>query len=288
MPFRLKYANLRNHRKTMVVDGRIGFTGGMNISEDVLAELSSSLRRPIQDIHARIEGPVVAQIQRVFAEDWAFTTGEALQGPSWFPDLKKELGHVSVRGISDGPDEDFEHLKAVFVGALTVAQQSVRILTPYFIPDSAIVYALNVAAMRGIQVDIAIPEAGNLRIVQWAGDASLWQVLEKGCRVYRTPYPFDHSKLMVVDEAWVLLGSGNWDPRSLRLNFEFNIECYNEELGREVAAIIDEKIARSRLMTLEEMNGRGLHIRLRDGFASLLSPYLCGRRQNTTGFPVVE
>ena len=273
-PWLLVYLNLRNHRKTMVVDGRIGFTGGMNIREGVILELKPPPTYPFQDVHARFDGAVVNHIQTVFVEDWRFATGEILNGPKWFPRLKSEHGSVAARGIIDGPDEDFEHLKLTVLGALTVAKRAVRIVTPYFIPDTTIVNALNVAALRGVDVQIVIPEKGNIRSVQWASDAMLWQVLERGCRVWRSPPPFDHSKLMVVDESWILLGSGNWDPRSLRLNFEFNVECYNDTLGKTVTKIIDEKISRSRLITLKEMDNRAFPIRIRDGFARLLSPYL--------------
>ena len=234
IPTRFRYANLRNHRKVMVVDGRVGFTGGMNVREGCLLELHP--RHPVRDLHFRVEGPAVAHLQEVLAEDWAFITGELLQGPRWFPP-PEPAGSALARGITDGPDEDFERLRMTLLGAITAARSSVIVVTPYFLPDATLVNTLNVAAMRGVQVDILLPAEGNLRVVQWASTAQLWQVLERGCRVWLTPPPFDHTKLMVVDGAWVLLGSSNWDPRSLRLNFEFDLECYDRGLGRVTPAV---------------------------------------------------
>ncbi|MGD8727410.1 MAG: phospholipase D-like domain-containing protein, partial [Gemmatimonadales bacterium] len=210
LPWRMPYMNLRNHRKILVVDGKVGFTGGMNIREGSLLEHPSE--HPIQDLHFRLEGPVVTHLMQTFGEDWVFTTQEQLAGRLWFPRLE-ERGEVVARGINDGPDEDFEKARLVFLGALACAQQSVRIVTPYFLPDAGLISALDVAALRGVDVQIVIPARNNLAIVQWASAAQLWQVLARGCRVFATPPPFDHSKLMLVDDGWVLFGSTNWDPR---------------------------------------------------------------------------
>jgi cardiolipin synthase len=155
-----------------------------------------------------------------------------------------------------------------------VAKQSVGIVTPYFVPDSALITALEVAAMRGVAVDIVLPEKNNLWLVQWASMAMIWQVLRRGCRVWLTPPPFDHTKLMVVDDVWTLLGSANWDARSLRLNFELNVECYDRDLAAHATELIRERITRARPLTLEAADSRSLPVRLRDGLARLFSPYL--------------
>ncbi len=162
----------------------------------------------------------------------------------------------------------------MLAGALSAAQRSVRVMTPYFLPDDAVCQALDVAAMRGVEVDIVLPGENNLAMVNWASTAMLWQVLERGCRVWKTPPPFDHSKLMVVDRSWTLLGSGNWDERSMRLNFEFNVECYDRGLASSLDDMITKRIAVSRRVTLDEVDRRRLPIRLRDGIARLFSPYL--------------
>lgn len=265
------YSNLRNHRKILVTDGRVGFTGGMNIRAGHDATLDSTF--PVDDLHFEIEGPVVAHLQQTFAEDWFFCKREKLQGNDWFPELQP-AGDVFARGIPDGPDEDFDNLRTAILAGLACAERSVCVVTPYFLPDTGIITALNLAAMRGVEVDIFIPEKNNLRLVQWASTAILWQVLIHGCRIWMTPPPFDHTKLMLVDDAWTLLGSSNWDPRSLRLNFEFNVECYDAELASGLGRIIDAKRSRARKVTLEEVDGRNLPRRLRDGTARLLSPYL--------------
>ena len=134
--------------------------------------------------------------------------------------------------------------------------------------------SLNVAAMRGVQVDIVLPGRPNLLFIKWASDAQLWQMLTRGCRVFHTPMPFDHSKVMVVDGAWTLVGSANWDPRSFRLNFEFNVECYDADLAGKMDRFIDERIDRAQELTLEFMDRRTLPVRLRDGVVRLAKPYL--------------
>jgi cardiolipin synthase len=216
----------------------------------------------------------VRHLQEVFAEDWEFTTREALRGEQWFPPLEPRGGTIA-RGIADGPDDDLDILTFTLLGAIACATRSIRILTPYFLPDTALVYALNTAALSGLDVDIVLPEKGNLRLVTWAMWGQVAQVLGHGCRVWLSPEaPFDHSKLMVMDDYWVLFGSTNWDPRSLRLNFEFNVECYDKDLARESDALVQSRIARSRRLTLEEVQKRKLPLRLRDGAARLLTPYL--------------
>ena len=271
LPWRLPYVNLRNHRKIIVVDGRIGFTGGINIREGHV--LNDSRRHPVQDVHFRLEGPVVSHLMQTFAEDWGFTTREVLDGERWFPPLRS-AGQVAARGITDGPDADLDKARLVYLGALACAQRSVRILSPYFLPDQGLITALNVAALRGVKVEIILPEFSNLALVQWAATAQLWQVLQRGCRIYYNPPPFDHSKLMLVDDGWALIGSSNWDARSLRLNFEFNVECYDVELTSRLSTLFQEKLARSRHITKEDVDRRSLPVRLRDGIARLAAPYL--------------
>src|SRR5262249_33574574 len=134
--------------------------------------------------------------------------------------------------------------------------------------------ALNAAAMRGVAVDIVIPSVSDLPHVQWAVAGQLWQVLDHGCRVFAQPAPFDHSKLLVVDGAWTLIGSGHWDARSLRLNFELDVECYSVEFGAHMDALIQSRIAASRPVTLDDINARSLPVKLRDGLARLFAPYL--------------
>lgn len=271
IPSWFAYANLRSHRKILVVDGKIGFTGGMNIREACMASLQPN--HTFHDLHFRIVGPVVSHLAETFADDWRFTTGEILQGDHWFPPLVAQ-GESLARGIVDGPDEHNGRLRLTILGALSCAQKNVCIMTPYFLPDESIVSALNVASMRGVEVDIILPEENNLRFVKWACTAQLWQVLERNCRVWMSPPPFDHTKLMLVDGAWALIGSANWDPRSLRLNFEFNVEVYDAEFAGNLEARFHEQLRVSRQVTLAEVDARSLPARLRDGVVRLLTPYL--------------
>jgi cardiolipin synthase len=270
-PWRMMAMNLRNHRKILVVDGAVGFTGGINLREGNF--LGHNPRHPIQDLHFRVEGPVVAQLQEAFAGDWFFAKKEMLRGNAWFPALAPK-GSVVARAIPDGPDEDFEKLRWTILAALACARKSVRIMTPYFLPDTAIISALNLAALRGVAVDIVLPGKNNLPYIHWASRALWWQVLKHECRVWLTPPPFDHSKLMLVDEQWSLVGSGNWDPRSLRLNFEFNLESYDGGLARSLELLVQSKMKNAREVTLAEVDARSLPVKLRDGVARLLTPFL--------------
>lgn len=270
-PWRLMTMNLRTHRKIMVVDGTVGFTGGMNIRQGHV--LREPAKRHVQDLHFRVEGPVVHQLQEAFADDWYFATHKHLEGADWFPELHK-VGSIYARALVAGPDKNFEKLRWAIQGALACAQQRVQIVTPYFIPDQSLISALNTTAMRGVSVDIIMPSKNNLPYVDWASRAMWWQVLERGCRIWLTPPPFDHSKLMLVDDSWAMIGSANWDPRSLRLNFELNVECYGKEFAAEVASIIQRKMKKSWQITLHDVDSRPISIRLRDGLARLLSPYL--------------
>jgi cardiolipin synthase len=271
LPWRYQYFNLRNHRKILVVDGQVGFTGGMNIRDGNC--LADNPTHPVQDLHFQIEGPVVSELLRSFAEDWAFTTQEILSGEKWYPHIEPH-GNAVARGITDGPDEDFDKLRMVLLAALAAAQSTIRIVTPYFIPDVELVSALRIAALRGVSVEILLPESSNLRMVKWASDACLEELLRQGCRIFLTRPPFDHSKVMIVDNSWVLLGSANWDARSLALNFEFNMECYDFQLAEKMEAVLQEKKVNAWELTLDEVLARNIFIKLRNRFFRLFSPYL--------------
>ncbi len=269
-PWRLRYLNLRNHRKILITDGKLGFTGGMNIHGN---HLMNQGMRTTQDLHFKVEGPVVAQMQEAFRDDWFFATGEILEGPGWFPNIPK-VGSTIVRGISDGPDRDVEKGRWSILGGMDIAQKSIQIVTPYFVPDNMLIAQLGLAALKGVRVDIVLPKLSDLPFVNWASRATLWQVLERGCHVWFSPPPFDHTKLMVVDRAWSFIGSSNWDTRSLRLNFEFNMECYDQDLAGDLADMVHEKMAISQEVSLDEMDARKFPIKLRDGVARLFAPHL--------------
>jgi len=279
VPLYLPYANLRNHRKILVVDGERGFTGGLNIRNGCW--LSKHPEHAVQDMHFSLRGPVVTQLLEVFIEDWAFASGELLGSlrdsvpdPAWKPRLDFS-GTSLARGVRYGPDDkEIGRIKLILIAALSSARRSVKIMTPYFLPDDAICQALGVAALRGVTVDIVLPQQNNLAMVGWASDALLWQVLSRGCTIWMSPPPFDHTKLMVVDSSWCLFGSGNWDERSMRLNFEFNVESYDESLCQHMDKHVAQIISKSTKRTLADVDGRSLPIRVRDGIARLFAPYL--------------
>lgn len=270
-PRMFRYANLRNHRKLLVVDGAVGFTGGMNIREG--HQLSLAPSSPVRCLHFQFDGPIVTDMMRVFAADWVFTTGEALNTEPWTCGAVG-TGDVAARGIPDGPDADIENLPEILLGALAVARERIRIVTPYFLPDARILSALRVAALRGVTVDVVVPARSNVFLMDWATVPQLEDLLDAGCRIWRSSPPFDHTKLFVVDGIWSLVGSTNWDTRSLRLNFEYNVECYDAHLAAQLEALTEDRIVRAHRVDLEAIRQRSIVVQLRDGVARLLSPYL--------------
>ena len=262
--------NLRNHRKLLIIDNGLGFTGGMNISDRHLANTSS--RFQTIDVHFGIEGPVVGQMLEAFMEDWHFATGD-VSPPINYPEPLPG-GTAFCRGISAGPNEDFEKLHWIILGAIGCAQRRLRIMTPYFIPDLTLLAVLNAAALRGVKVDIVLPAKNNLPFVNWASRAYFSELLEHGCRIYYQRPPFVHSKLLLVDDQYALVGSANLDPRSLRLNFEFNLEIFDRALVTSLTKHVDSVATDAWEVTQKGLDSLPVISRLRDNFAKLFSPYL--------------
>jgi len=264
------HINLRNHRKILVADGRVAFMGGMNIGDRHLGQNLNNPSRVI-DVHFRIEGPVVQQLQEVFIEDWAFCTGdrEALK-----LDPGVVAGRAICRTIAEGPNEDLDRLGTTLVGAISSAKHRVSIVTPYFLPSREIISALQVAALRRVEVEVILPSKNNLPFVHWATRNMLWELLQRGVRVYYQPPPFVHSKLFVVDDLYAQIGSANLDPRSLRLNFELVLEIYDQETAGHLAAHVRNCRERSKEISLQEMDTRPTALRIRDAATWLFSPYL--------------
>ncbi len=263
--------NLRNHRKMLVVDGREGFAGGMNISQRHMVDQPGPGRT--EDLHFKIVGPVVTQIQQVFVEDWYLATGRKLSGEDYFAEVSP-VGPATCRGVSSGPDDDFGTVHWILQAAFDAAQHSVRIATPYFIPSPSLITSMALAAMRGVRITLALPSHVDHPFMRWAADAYLWQLLQHGISVYRSPPPFVHTKLLIVDEHWLLIGSANMDLRSFRLNFEFNVEAYDPALGAQLASWFDARLEVAQRVTLASVDARSVAKRLRDGFFRLFSPYL--------------
>jgi cardiolipin synthase len=260
--------NLRNHRKSLVIDGMDAFTGGINVRDRYLA--ASPVDR-IFDLHFRVSGPVVTQIETVFLRDWQFATGDSVTTARHTP---KPCGSALCRVVADGPDGTLDRLTALLTGAIGSARQRVAIMTPYFLPPRELVAPLQAAALSGIDVAVVLPERNNLPYVHRATRHMLWELLERGVNVYYQPPPFVHSKLFYVDDYYAQIGSANFDPRSLRLNFEMNVEVYDRDTVTRLAEHFETIRGRSTEVTLAAVDGRRLATKAVDGAAWLFSPYL--------------
>ncbi|WP_303907687.1 phospholipase D-like domain-containing protein [Thiohalomonas denitrificans] len=260
--------NLRNHRKLLIIDDQIAFTGGMNISDRHCSTIPA--RGRVHDLQFRLKGPVVRDLVEAFADDWRFVTGERIT-PATLPAM---AGQVTCRMVLDGPNEDLDRLPLMLVGAIGIARERIAIMTPYFLPPREIIVALQAASLRGVRVDLLLPAENNLPYMDWAMRNMLWELLERNIGVHYQPGSFVHSKLFLVDGDYAQIGSANLDPRSLRLNFEIAVEVLGEECIGGLYEHFDNALARSQLLTLADVDGRPWPVRLRDGLAWLFTPYL--------------
>jgi len=261
-PWRMPHLNLRNHRKILVVDGKVGFTGSLNIG-----------RVKNLETHFRVQGPVVNHLVLAFNLDWKIAGGKALL-PIAYPSESVSPGRVSARGILSGPIYQKERLRWMLLGAMGSAKSHIRILTPYFIPDQGLLSGLVVAALRGVRVDIVLPKHSNYPLADWAGRRQLRELIRAGCRIYLREGLFDHSKLMTVDGRWALVGSSNWDARSLRLNFEFDVEFEDSDVATRLEDLIDQRIIHCLALDPKGFETRPIWLKLRDATARLFLPYL--------------
>ncbi len=261
-----RFINLRNHRKILSVDGACAFVGGMNIRAGNM--LDGSSRHQTQDVHFRVCGPAIDQINQVFQDDWQYATGEPLVLPVW---AGGEPGQVVCRVLLDGPDDNYKKLELCLIAAINAARKRIAIVTPYFIPDAAVIHALQLAVLRGVDVRVLIPDKNNLVFVDWAMRANESNLLDAGIKIFRSQPPFDHSKLFVVDGCWSLIGSSNWDSRSIELNFEINVECFDQRFSEDLERVINEKHDRAVRLTRSQSS---LLARLRNNFFRLFTPYL--------------
>ena len=269
LPWRMPLVNLRSHKKILVVDGAVGFTGGMNIADENV--MATHPKAPVQDTHFKVTGPVVAQLVDAFADDWAFTVGEELAGAAWFPTLEA-TGHAKARVITSGPDQDVEKIEFSVLQAVACAQSSIYVMTPYFLPDERLNTALALAAMRGVVVHVVMPQKSNHFAVDWAARQNIGSLLKDGVNVWLGPPPFRHTKLMVIDGEWSLIGSANWDMRSFRLNFELCMEVYERNFAQQLQHFAMSH--RGVSLSNRELKARPLPIRLRDAGVRLMMPYL--------------
>lgn len=263
--------NLRNHRKLLIIDDTIGFAGGMNISDRQLVESAS--RQRATDLHFQLTGPVVSELRALFEADWRASDGDPI-GSLEDNGAPVQGGDCGCRVVADGPDENLDHLARLIETVVSAASSRVRILTPYFLPHEQLMGALTSAAVRGVDVTIVIPARNNLPPVRWALNHHLYELLSAGVGVFEQPPPFDHSKCLLIDDDYALIGSSNLDPRSLRLNFELGIEVFSSELNKTLSAHVDSVLARALEIKKDHILSRTTLVRLRDALAALFSPYL--------------
>jgi len=263
--------NLRNHRKLLLVDGRLAFTGGMNITEGHL--IDHPLLTRVKDYHFQIRGPVVHQMQEWFVEDWYYACGEDLISDIFFPPLEWR-GDALARVITSGPDGDYEAFYQVVVAAVMGAHSKVIITTPYFIPDKGLLTALEIAALRGIDITLLVPGHSDHAFVTWAARTFYERLLTFGIRIYERRPPFLHAKAVVIDDSWATVGSANMDVRSFRLNFEANLEIRSPRLIHQLLAAIEEDIAESELVHLATFRGRPMATKVLESACGLFNPML--------------
>lgn len=269
--WKMPLVNLRNHRKILIIDGVRGFMGGLNIgAENILARPVPKMMS-VSDTHFYLEGPIICQLTEAFIKDWNFTTGESLTALLSFPEIERR-GSKKARIVTSGPDEDIEKIEYTLLQAISLARGHICIMTPYFIPDMRFSTELGLAARRGVKVDIIVPAHSNHAFTDAARNACLERLIEVGCHIYFSNPPFNHSKLMVIDDIWSFVGSANLDARSLRLNFEINFECYDQKIATYLVGFMLKHAHHSLLK--EEIEGWSLRRRLYNAIACLFSPYL--------------
>src|SRR5690606_10266990 len=261
--------NLRNHRKILVVDGRLAFTGGINIRNQHLPANGAPARA--EDLHFVLDGPVAQALAQLFVDDWRFVSAQPVGDP--VPAAAGQ-GRSLCRVIEDGPDENLDRLLRLILAAVHQSRERIRVITPYFLPPREIMLALQNAALRGVDVQVLLPEQNNLPFVYWASRHILTPLLDTGVRVFLYRNTFLHAKLLAVDGGYVQMGSYNLDQRSLRLNFELGVEIHDPAVCREAEAYFAEKRAAARELTAAELAGRRWPARLRDAVCWLFSPYL--------------
>jgi cardiolipin synthase len=268
-----RFINLRNHRKTLCIDGEVAYMGGINISKNNIIKAAI---HPIDDIHFKVTGPVIDQISQVFIEDWFFATGELIHFPYWQPNTAEQKNSHSVvaRVIQDGPDEHHNRVRWTLINALVCANKSVKIMTPYFIPDQTLMTSLHAAALRGVSIEIIVPEHSDVIFVDWVMAANFSRIIKHGIKIYQNQRPFDHSKIVIIDDIWSFIGSSNWDARSLELNFEINLECYDVNLNAKLTAFFALKKQNATPVIASEFNDLPIYKKIRNNLFRLFSPYL--------------
>jgi len=258
--------NNRTHRKLLIADGRVAFTGGVGIAD----EWNGDARAPNEwrDNHYRLEGPAAAELQAAFAEHWIEATGELLLGDRFFPEIAPAGDQAAQVVISSTHQRNVMHL--MLMTALASAQKTIRIATPYFVPDELMRQQMLEARKRGVDIQIIVPgPRTDARIVRKASRHLWGDLLQAGVRISEYQPTFFHCKLVIVDEAWTSVGSTNIDDRALRLNDEANINLFDQQFARSQAVLFDKDAADSRPYSFSDWQQRPAHERFSDWLASL-------------------
>jgi cardiolipin synthase len=264
--------NNRLHRKILVVDGRIGFTGGVGIAEQWTGDAQD--RDHWRDSHFRFEGPVVAQMQSVFVDNWVETTGRLLDGPDYFPELTP-AGSQTAQVFSSSPTKGSDAMEIMYVLAITAAEKSICLSSAYFIPGELERAALLAALHRGVTVEIITPgEYMDVETVRHASRALWGDLLEAGARIYEYEPTMYHCKVLIVDDCFVSVGSTNFDPRSFRTNDEVNLNIYDEEFGRAAHAVFREDLEHAQEIDLQRWQSRPWTEKFVEHTAALLEDFL--------------
>ena len=270
--YQLGRLNNRTHRKLLLVDGQVGFTGGVGIANEWTGHAQDPAHW--RDSHYRVRGPVVAQMQAVFMDNWIKVSGDVLHGPEYFPPLQP-VGSGKAHMFSSSPSGGSESMRLMYLLAISAAGRSIHLSTPYFIPDALTVKAIADAAKRGVSVQIiTVGSHADSETVRRASRARWGPLLEAGVEIYEYQPTMYHCKTMIVDGLWVTVGSTNFDPRSFSLNDEANLSYYNSDFARRQIGIFQQDLAQSRRTTLQEWNDRPLAEKFWEHAASLLGSQL--------------
>lgn len=264
--------SLRNHRKIVVVDGVTSFTGGINIGDEYLGHLESV--GAWRDTHVRIYGPASSALQSVFLRDWFFSSKEVVKDEAFFPPVPESMGEALISVLTSGPDTDSEAIHRVFFGAIATARKSVYICTPYFVPDRALVVALQMAALQGVDVRIILPSISNHWVTLYAGRCFYDDLIEAGVHIHEFCPGMIHAKTMVVDGVLSLVGSANMDLRSFRLNFEVHALIGDVHTAQALEKSFAYDLKQTTEITLEQWRKRNMGTRVLEGAARLVSPLL--------------
>ncbi len=270
--YSLSRANHRTHRKLLIVDGEVGFTGGVGIADEWLGDADGPTHW--RETQVRVEGPAVTQMQFAYMDNWVKSRGEILTGLSYFPQIEPRGEHLA-QVIKSSPAEGSSTVKLLYIISIVSAVRSIHINNAYFIPDSDTIRALEGAVRRGVDVRVIVP--GEFTDVPIVRQASRWHyemLLRKGIRMYEYEKTMMHAKTMIVDGIWSTIGSSNFDDRSFRLNDEVNVNIYDEGIAATMEVMFEDDLARSREISLGRWYKRPALSRLKENFADLFKRQL--------------